>query len=187
MTHWTPSQRADAIGRALAIGADKAHEQTGIPRRTISSWLSRERPAPELDALIVTSRESLAETLQAGAAEGAAALLVIVRSPTAADRDKVRAAEVLLERWQLASGGPTAINANVNVNADFPLTGDMSDEERDQARDLIREAIRQRMAADESDAASTALEALPDPTAALTKESILSLINVIERRLGNEG
>lgn len=119
MTRWQPNERANAIGLALAIGADKAAAQTGIPRRTISSWLSGQSPAPELKTLTESNQADTLETMKAAAGEGATFLLTVIRDPKAPVRERVRASEIAIDKYQLWSGGPTAINANLNVNADW--------------------------------------------------------------------
>lgn len=176
MTHWTPEQRADAIGRALATSSKTAAAQTGIPRRTISSWLARERHAPEIEALIVDSREHVAAKLWEAVTVGTEQVLAGLRDPKARLGDKARALEVVASQYALLTGGVTARTESANLTVD--LLADYSDADRQQLADVI-DTLTQ------ADAANTVLEALPDPTAGLDKAAVLSLVNAIERRLGH--
>ena len=145
MTRWTPDQRADAIGRALAVGADKASEMTGIPRRTISSWLSGERPAPELDVIRANSRSDVAARLWEAVVVGTDAVLEGLRDPKARLGDKAQALRIVAEQYALLTGGATS--HNINLNADVAngwgseQYAEADLETREQAQALLREAI----------------------------------------------
>lgn len=117
---WTPDQRANAIGLALSIGADKAAAQTDIPRRTISSWLSGERTAPELEAAISRSRDDVAARLWEAVTVGTEQVLAGLRDPKARLGDKANALRIVAEQYALLTGGVTERTENVNVNVDTP-------------------------------------------------------------------
>lgn len=138
MTRWQPAERANAIGLALAVGADKASAQTGIPRRTISSWLARERPAPELDALIVQSREDVVAKLWEAVTVGTEQVLAGLRDPKARLGDKANALRIVTEQYQLLTNQPTGINANLNANANV-VTNALSPQEMDTLTDWLQQ------------------------------------------------
>lgn len=121
MTRWQPAERANAIGLALAIGADKAAAQTGIPRRTISSWLSGERTAPELEAAISRSRDDVAARLWEAVTVGTEQVLAGLRDPKARLGDKANALRIVAEQYALLTGAATARTETLNVNADLEL------------------------------------------------------------------
>jgi phage-related minor tail protein len=142
MTHWTPDQRADAIGRALAVGADKASEATGIPRRTISSWLSRERPAPELDALILSSRDDVAAKLWEAVTVGTEAVLTGLRDPKARLGDKANALRIVAEQYALLTGGVTARTESATLHV--TQRSDLNDAEVRDLRDWLDQLDEQQ-------------------------------------------
>jgi transposase-like protein len=116
--HYSEEERARAVGLAVSVGDREAARQLGIPRRTVSHWHRSAAHGGRLSAVVVASRASMLDTLKNAAAEGATSLLEIIRSPTSSDRDKVRAAEVAIDRYQLLSGGPTDRTESVALSMD---------------------------------------------------------------------
>ena len=56
-THWTPQERATAIGIGFTRGGSVASEVTTIPRRTISRWLHQDGNDPVVaSAILETER-----------------------------------------------------------------------------------------------------------------------------------
>jgi hypothetical protein len=142
VTRWTPEQRSRAIGLALAIGADKAHDATGVPRRTISSWLSGERPAPELDALVVDSREQVAASLWEAVTVGTAEVLAGLRDPAARLGDKANALRIVAEQYALLTGGVTSRSESANLTL-YEAGASAPPEERAQIDVLLRDVAEE--------------------------------------------
>jgi hypothetical protein len=119
VTRWTPGSKAEAIGLALTLGSVEAAKRTGIPRRTISSWLGPDANMALVTPAILASEEAIAarlwETLALGLEEVRRGLL----DPKARLGDKARAVEVVAQQWQLITGRATARteSAVLNVNA----------------------------------------------------------------------
>ena len=103
---YTEAERADAVGLALAIGAKRAAEQLGIPRRTISSWL--QTPTPGIEAAILRSRDDVAARLWEAVTTGTDAVLAGLRDPKARLGDKASALRIVVEAHALISGGATS-------------------------------------------------------------------------------
>jgi hypothetical protein len=116
VTRWTPGSKAEAIGLALTLGSVEAAKRTGIPRRTISSWLGPDADMALVTPAILASEEAIAarlwETLALGLEEVRRGLL----DPKARLGDKARAVEVIATQWQLLSGRATARSENVTLN-----------------------------------------------------------------------
>lgn len=91
--------RAEALAIALMEGAYQAAEQTGIPRRTISSWLTGERPAGELPGLIANSRDLLTSSFQQAISEATQSVIAGLRDPRVSLKKKAQVL-VILERHQ---------------------------------------------------------------------------------------
>lgn len=114
MRSYSDQERAEAVGLALAIGADKAAEKLGIPRRNISRWLRLERGP--VRAAIAATRTEVAARLWEGVVAGSEAVVNGLRDPKARLSDKASALRIVVEAHALISGGPTSRTANVNVN-----------------------------------------------------------------------
>lgn len=113
---YTDTEKAEAVGRAAIVGPVRAARELSIPHRNVSAWMADPRFATIREA----SHESIVETLRTAAAAAADDLLRVIRDPQAADRDKVRAAEVALDRYQLMSGGATERTENMNMEITSP-------------------------------------------------------------------
>lgn len=137
--HYSAEERSAAVGLATSVGVKAAGRRLGIPYRTISHWMAR----PDTQLAIATTHEAILDTLKAATAEGAASLLAIIRNPKAADRDKVRAAEVAIDRYQLLTGGATSRSENLNIG----LTDSLTDEQRDVIEEHLHELARTRLLA----------------------------------------
>ena len=134
-----PADRAKAIGLALAVGAVNASDATGIPRRTISSWLSGERPAPELDAALAASRDDVVAKLWEAVSAGTAAVLDGLRDPRARLGDKAQALRVVSEQYALLTGRATERSETFTYAEHRDVTAPSEDQQR--RRDAIRAAV----------------------------------------------
>lgn len=117
---YTEQERADAVGRALAVGAKKAAAELGIPRRTLSSWLHR--PSPGVQAAIVSSEKDVAARLWEAVDAGTTAVLEGLRDPKARLGDKANALRIVVEAHALLTGGATARTENLNLNAEVGIS-----------------------------------------------------------------
>ncbi len=131
MTHWTPEQRAEALGVAVALGADAAHERTGIPRRTISSWMSGERGARGTAAIIdadPATRQAVTSRLWEAVTVGVDAVLAGLRDPKTRLGDKAQALRIVAEQYHLLTGQATSRSESLNVNVNQPMTWQQRDQ-----------------------------------------------------------
>lgn len=144
--HYSAETKAEAVGLAVSVGVKEAGRRLSIPYRTISHWMAR----PEAQVLILTSRQDALETLKVAAAEGAASLLAIIRNPKAADRDKVRATEVAIDRYQLLSGSATERTENMNLNLEAgwgsEAYADATDEIKAASQSILSDAMTEIVA-----------------------------------------
>lgn len=126
---YTQSDRAKAVGLAIATNDRHAADQTGIPRGTIRHWVGH----PEFAALKAATKEHLADelwaTIQVAVSEVAKALV----DPEASLRDKVVALGILYDKHALLTGSATSRSESRDI------TGTISDAE---LRDIVREAER---------------------------------------------
>lgn len=107
-------EKADAVGRGEILGPVRAGRELHIPARNISLWMGD----PRFAAVREASHDHILDTLRTASAAAANDLLRIIRDSAASDRDKVRASEVALDRYQLMSGGATERTENLNVEVD---------------------------------------------------------------------
>lgn len=116
---YTAAEKADAIALGLSVGAIEASRRTGIPRRSISRWLTSPQAMPIRQATDAEIAESFKAIVTAGTAE----LLAGIRDPAAKLSDKARAVEVARESYLLLSGRATSRteSANLNVTANGNL------------------------------------------------------------------
>ena len=143
---YSDTEKADAVGRAAIIGPVRAARELSIPARNVSAWMAD----PRFAAVREASHEQILGTLRSAAAAGVDELLRVIRDPKAADRDKVRAAEVALDRYQLMSGGATERTENLNVEVDGgPITSRDIREELRTWMDVIANASDEEIAAHE--------------------------------------
>jgi transposase-like protein len=98
---YTPEQRIEAVSLALQVGPLEASKITGIPHRTISNWRSGTRHAPEIKAVILESRQALAQRMTEIASVASATVLAKLRDPHARLGEAVKALEVSLTAAQL--------------------------------------------------------------------------------------
>jgi hypothetical protein len=146
---YSQERQAEAVGLALAVGPSEAMRRTGIPKRTIERWLA-DRP-PAVQAVITASRQDVRDKLWEAVTVGTEAVLTGLRDPKARLSDKATALRIVSEQYALLSGSPTAINANLNVNAEArELTWDEKEDLRrwldevEQADDEALEAAAAR-------------------------------------------
>jgi transposase-like protein len=98
---YTPEQRAEAVALALVVGPNVAADRLGIPRRTVAAWRSGERHRPEVQAVILESRQALAERMREIVSVASEQVLAGLRDPKQRLSDRVRALEVALEAARL--------------------------------------------------------------------------------------
>jgi hypothetical protein len=137
VTRWTPGSKAEAIGLALTLGSVEAAKRTGIPRRTISSWLGPDANMALVTPAILASEEAIAarlwETLALGLEEVRRGLL----DPKARLGDKARAVEVIATQWQLLSGRATARTESAVLNVNAGHVDALSEAETREFRDWL--------------------------------------------------
>ena len=108
MTSWTPSERSHAISRAVVVGSKKAATETGIPRRTISSWLIGERHPEAAPAIVLAAREDVATAMWTVVSEGTAEALRRIHDPKTRAGELAQIIKVVAEQYQLLSGQATS-------------------------------------------------------------------------------
>lgn len=157
MTTWTEEEKAEAIGLGYAKGAIEAAKATGIPRRTISSWLQKgsTTTSPAIRAAIVATEEATAaklwETLTLGLEQVRAGLL----DPKARLGDKARAIEVVAAQWQLLTGRATGRTENANLNVNVEVSeADLSYAEEQELRRYLKAVITEYEAANPQERAN---------------------------------
>lgn len=126
---YTKSEKANAVGRALASNAEAASEQTGIPQSTIRYWLD----APEFAELRSKTREQVADELWTAIQVGVREVALGLRSDDASLRDKATALGILYDKHALLTGSATARTEARDI------TGTISDAE---LVAIVREADR---------------------------------------------
>jgi transposase-like protein len=127
---YTDAERAEAVGLALAIGSKPAAARLGIPRRTISSWLSN--PGVGLQNAILRSRDDVAARLWEAVTAGTDAVLAGLRDPKARLGDKANALRIVVEAHALISGGATS-----RTESTVTTQPGMTPEQRDALADWI--------------------------------------------------
>jgi hypothetical protein len=133
---YTEAERASAVGLALTVGAKRAAEQTGIPRRTLSSWLHRK--SPEVEAAIVRTRDDVAARLWEAVTTGTDAVLAGLRDPKARIGDKASALRIVVEAHALISRGATSRTETVRSEDWF---AGMTEDERHEVAVFLRKMI----------------------------------------------
>ena len=98
---YSESERAEAVALALVVGPNVAADRLGIPRRTVAAWRSGERHRPEVQAVILESRQALAERMREIVSVASEQVLAGLRDPKQRLSDRVRALEVALEAARL--------------------------------------------------------------------------------------
>lgn len=122
---YTPEQRAEAVALALVVGPNVAADRLGIPRRTVAAWRSGERHRPEVQAVILESRQALAERMREIVSVASEQVLAGLRDPKQRLSDRVRALEVALEAARL-------------LGAESQDAEALSEDEELQLRDYLR-------------------------------------------------
>lgn len=178
MTQWTPQQRAEAVGLAVAMGSKAAAKATGIPRRTISAWLAAER-RPELQAIVVENRGAISERLQRAVDVGLSTITEGMAAPNARLGDVARAYDVVSrQRGYLDPVGPAS------GPCDKVHVYDLPEEEQAGLRDAIDRELRLRGIGDDDRAMAAARAAYvaalyDDPGAASLVDAVVGLLAVL--------
>jgi transposase-like protein len=124
---YTATERAEAVALALACGSVKAGKQLGISHRTVSSWVSGEVKVPELRAVVLQTRQALAERMQEILSVAAEQVLAGLRDPKQRLGDRVRALEVALEAARILGSDSATSDPDA-----------LSDDEETQLADWLR-------------------------------------------------
>jgi hypothetical protein len=103
------------VALALAVGSVRAGKQLGISHRTVSSWVSGEVKVPELRAVVLQTRQALADSMQQILSVAAAGVLQGLNDPHARLRDKVEALRLALDAARIlgsdsATSDPDALS-----------------------------------------------------------------------------
>lgn len=101
---YSTEERLEAVGLAISIGANRAADQLGIPRRTVSHWLGRADTEPA----VIASRQMIADRLWEAVETGVEQVLIGLQDPTARLSDKAKALEVVATQHALLTGGVTS-------------------------------------------------------------------------------
>ena len=125
-TRRTATEKAHAVGVALAVGVSEAERRTGIPKNSIQHWVTR----PEFVQLRTSARAMVLEQWWAGIQEGAVSLMADMTG-TAPLRDKAAAFSALVDRYALLAGEATSRTESKT------LTDDLDDTEKQRLRDWI--------------------------------------------------
>lgn len=110
-TH-SPEAKAHAIGLAMTLGAKRAAAETGIPRRTISSWMG----TPAAQVIEGQTREQIADKLWTAVQTGVDVILRRMTDPHARLSEVAKALEVVASQHSLLTGQATARSESVNLN-----------------------------------------------------------------------
>jgi hypothetical protein len=116
---YTRTEKAEAVGQAIATSAEVASEQTGIPATTIRYWAKH----PDFAELRETTRDQLADELWATIQVGVSEVAKGLRAPDVPLRDKVVALGVLYDKHALLTGAATSRSESRDI------TGTVSDAE----------------------------------------------------------
>ena len=122
---YSEAERAEAVALALVVGPNVAADRLGIPRRTVAAWRSGERHRPEVQAVILESRQALAERMREIVSVASEQVLAGLRDPKQRLGDRVRALEVALEAARL-------------LGAESQDAEALSEDEELQLRDYLR-------------------------------------------------
>lgn len=106
---YTPTQRAEAVALAAAVGPAKAAEQLGIPRRTVSYWMHQ----PAQSAVIAAAEQDIADSLRSAHKLALAEVTAGLRNPKARLGDKAQALRILGDQLALSEGRATE---NIAIN-----------------------------------------------------------------------
>ena len=126
-TKRTQTEKAHAVGVALAVGVTEAERQTGIPKQSIDYWLN----SPAFGHLRTRARADVATEMWAGLQVGLQAVVDGLRSPEAPLRDKAQAFGILYDRFALINGEATSRTESKT------LTDGLDDTEKQRLRDWI--------------------------------------------------
>jgi transposase-like protein len=133
---YTAAERTEAVALALSSNPKEAARQTGIPHRTISSWLTGERSKGQLAPIIAATAHDLEARMLEVLTLSTEQVLAGLKDPRSRLGDRVRAMETSLDAVRLLRGQSTG-NLAVAVNgadAEQPL----SDDEAAQLADWLR-------------------------------------------------
>ena len=111
--------KAEAVGRAIAVGALRTSREMGIPRRTIDQW----KASPAFAEMRLRARDDVAAELWAGVQIAVSEVIDGLQNPRSPLRDKAQALGILYDRYALLTGSATSRAENRDI------TGTLSDAE----------------------------------------------------------
>lgn len=135
---YSATDKAQAVGIAIAEGQRPASEKLGIPLSTLHRWYAD----PETARLRTTAREDVAEQMWIGVQIGVAEMVRGLKDPKARLRDKSDATSMLAEKYLLLTGQATSRQEIKDI------TAALSDHEKDALADAIDEWLKERADAD---------------------------------------
>jgi hypothetical protein len=130
---YTDAERAEAVGRALAIGTNRAAAELDVPARTLRSWI----PRPEYRRMRTAAEDHLAASLFDGFVLGVETVVERIAQGDASLRDVSVATGILADKWLLLSGRATSRTEHINEDAELS-PHDLTWEEKDQLGAWLR-------------------------------------------------
>jgi len=176
MTRYAGEQALEIAIHAERTTDAQAAAHFGIPRRSVTAVRRRLQDRPEMALARARLSEHLADQYAELEQKAIRRADVALDDPETPARDVASLGKWISEQRALLTGAATSRNANVNLTAN--VTAGMDDAQRAEARRLLDDMIR-------ADQVDDALAAIPDPTAELSRDAIVSLIDAIERRLAS--
>ena len=175
MTRYDENTRRQAVARALIVGPKRAALDMRLPPRTVADWWHDPRYLAEVDE---TTRQHLASELWTTMTEALFRLRKGLADPRTRLHDVAYAYQVLRDSHALLSGGATSRVESTSMSLTASVNAGLSEEQVADVRDAIDAFLRAKDAEE-------AIVTIEDPTAALDRQKIGSLIAAIERRLGD--
>lgn len=148
---YTKSQKAAAVGLALAINPLAASEQTGIPRTTILGWIDK----PEYDSLRQKTRDEMATGFKLLANLAMNRLLKQIEDDEVDPKDVAVAMGVATEKYLLLAGEATQRTESRDLSGAFD----------DHELELLRSAVQREAGIEWDSTGNEAETAVADPGA----------------------
>jgi transposase-like protein len=126
---YSPEEKAEAVGLALAVGPLKAAEQLDLPPRTVAKWSSGERGIQLRSA---ASQPEIIEKLRTTFDLAIEAVIEGLNDPKSRLSDRAHALDVLGRHYALLSGG---------VTSRTETTEGLSDRESEQLADWLERQL----------------------------------------------
>ena len=101
---YTKSEKASAVGQALATSLEAASDNLGIPKSTLDYWVKH----PQFAELRTKTRDEVAETFWAAIQVGVDQVTIGLTDADTPLRDKATALGILWDKHTLMTGGSTS-------------------------------------------------------------------------------